>query len=124
MGSGICAVDRLDAQSKAGCCGSSTGNGKVLFQKKGDKDIWLRYVTYNDHKSWMLSTTKVFAFKEEASGFAHCIETGLSDPAQAKRWCARMCHERFVEQASMVVIRQQHPMMISGLPVVRSLAQR
>lgn len=60
-------------------------NGKALFRKRGDPEIWLRFVRVKGKNNWMVSNT---ADKESLSdrGVMFCHEKNLSDPADATTW--------------------------------------
>jgi hypothetical protein len=60
-------------------------NDRVLFRKEGDGDKWLRYVTQGGNNYWMVGDTSD-KDANKSVGWAHCVEKGLHDPAEAATW--------------------------------------
>ena len=58
-------------------------NDHVLYQKRSDPDVYLRYVKQRDY--WMVSDNASKA-ENNAMGWAHCAEKELPLPTLAKTW--------------------------------------
>ena len=59
-------------------------NDRVLFRKEGDSGKWLRYT---DEGIWVVSSTASKNTNAAGNrGWAHCVEKGLHDPAEAGTW--------------------------------------
>jgi hypothetical protein len=81
----------------------STGavyNARLLYRQVENPGRWLRYTT---DKQWTVSRT---AGKDANNciGWAHCIEQGLDNPDEAKRWSVHNGND-WVEQASVRVVQ-------------------
>jgi hypothetical protein len=59
-------------------------NGRFLYQKEGDHDVWLRYGSgYGKH--WIVSSTEE-KDKNSESGMMYCREKGTQLPTESKCW--------------------------------------
>ena len=58
-------------------------NGKKLFQKEGDNDMWLRYALQFDN--WTVSTTE-HKDANDGIGWCHSTVKSLAHPTEAKAW--------------------------------------
>mmetsp|Transcript_2498 Transcript_2498/g.6292 ORF Transcript_2498/g.6292 Transcript_2498/m.6292 type:complete len:1139 (-) Transcript_2498:33-3449(-) len=60
-------------------------NGKPLFQKRHDKQRWLRYAIDNDVNTWRVSDTDSVKTNDD-KGYAYGGGAEVLDPSSIKRW--------------------------------------
>ena len=88
-------------------------NGRVLFRKGGGGGQWLRYLTDQDRNYWMVSPTANKDANDDI-GWAHCIETGLYDPAKAATWTVYDGGEWGAQPAVTCIHQPPPPCIIAG----------
>lgn len=76
-------------------------NGKVLYRRKDNPNLWLRYVTAGGLKQWRVSTSTSLNANND-KGYIYCEEPGLDRPSDAKKWFVWL-GTRWGQQASVTV---------------------
>jgi hypothetical protein len=86
-------------------------NGKLLFQKRGMPDVWLRFEASNSF--WMVSSTVDKDVKKNL-GWCHCTEKNLHDPKRALAWKVAT-GSSFVDQVDVKCVEFLSSVVIGGV---------
>ncbi len=85
-------------------------NGKPLFKKQGDRDMWLRF---NSSNTWVISS-EIDEALPHYSSFSHGVESDIDHPTNVKTWMI-FARGKSRVHAAMKCVWLSPPVLITGV---------